>query len=1235
MTTPRSGAGRPRLAEQLSAARHRRGLSVRALAAACGLPASTIQGWLSGAHLPGPALRREFTVLLEALGLTEERPAAQWWADVNRSRTPVQPTTTPYVGLRAYRPEDEAHFFGRAAEVAELGARVTALAAADGPRILAVVGASGAGKSSLLGAGLLGRLRAEGQPLHGWSAVTTTPGLDPQERLSGVLADDPDLLVVDQLEELWTSSPEPERAARFLERLAAAGRGRVVVVGLRADFFGTASRHTELRAALERPVLLGALSREQLRGIVVGPAEAVGARVSPDLVGVVLRDAAPRGTEVGVGLLPLLSQALLGTWEHARTRELTVADYHAAGGITEALDRRAEEAYAELDPHEREVARAVLLRLVRVVGTGSSATVVRTPVLREELPQGGAAVVEHFARARLLTIDRDEIQLGHEALLDHWSRLNRWIEDSRRDLYVRQQLQRATQMWLANDRDPLALIPLGQLASFRDWTGDPRQQALLSPAEREYLEESERHYDDALARQQRSAREIERRGRVALVLLALAVCAAVVAGVLGVRAERYQAAAEDARDEALSRQTALEASRIRGETPDLAAQLSLAAYRIEPTREGISALVDATAVASPERLIGPEGASRLAALDDGSVVARAAGDGTLSVWRGTGRLDTGREDVAVVDDDPGLRDVDLVVRDGRVLAAVAGEGHVSLWDVTEQPAQRLGDAAVGADTPVNAVVLSPDGRQLLAGGAGEVLRWSLEDLRAPGALLPLELDDPGAVTALAAAADGTVYVGGAATGIDRFAAGERQPRRLERVPTGRQVLSLDLAGDGERLAAGLAARELRLFEVSGDRVTEAGVIGGFDSWVSDVNFSADGERIVSASYDQHAYVHRIADRSTVDVYPTPSRVTSALGVGGRVLTTSQDGTTRAWDRYGPVVQRRGEPVYQLSTDRDHTVLSVVGVGEDVVSLLDLTGEHPRQLPAPQAPRGESLWFAGAVAPDASFVAGGTEDGDLLVWPLEDGRPGEPTRTPALDAAITGAGITADGTTLAAWSEVGIEVALLRRAGDGTVRRVAALPVAGTEAAQFHPSGRLLAAADDTGHVTLWDVADPQAPRRSATLRFDSVVTSLAFSPAEELMAVGTESGRVHLWDVTDPAAPRSVAQAADALSSVKGMQFSPDGASLAGAAGDKFVWMWEVGDGGIEVVGALSASGERMNDVRFAGDRLIAAGDDGVVRSWIVDADTAAAHVCAHRGDPVTETEWGRHVPGAPYRPLC
>ncbi|MEX5297829.1 helix-turn-helix domain-containing protein [Kocuria sp. CPCC 205292] len=1235
MASPRPGTERPRLAEQLSAARRRRGLSVRALAASCRVPASTIQGWLSGAHLPGPALRGEFTALLDALGLTDERPAELWWADVNRSRTPVRPDSTPYVGLRSYRPEDEAHFFGRAAEIAVLGERVARLADADGPRILAVVGASGAGKSSLLGAGLLGRLRAGGGPLHGWSAVATTPGLDPVHRLAEAVGTAPDLLVVDQLEELWTGARDDEEPGRFLDRLAAASRDRVVVVGLRADFFGTASRHAELRAALERPVLLGALTREQLEQIVVGPAAAVGARVSPDLVEVVLRDVAPRGTEVGVGLLPLLSQAMLGTWEHARSRELTVADYHAAGGITEAVERRAEEVHARLGPREQEVARAVFLRLVRVVGTGTSATVVRTPVLREELPEGGAAVVEDFARARLLTIDRDEIQLSHESLLDHWSRLSRWIEDSRRDLYVRQQLQRATQMWLANDRDPLALIPLGQLASFRDWTGDPRQQALLSPAEREYLEESERHYEDALERQKRSAREIERRGHVALVLLALAVCAAVVAGALGLRAERFQTVAETARDEALSRQTALEASRIRGESPNLASQLSLAAYRMAPTREGTSALIDATAVNAPERWLGPDGASRLAALDDGSVVARASGDGRLSVWRDSGSLHENREDLAVVDGAPGLSDVDLRAVDGRVLAAVGGRGHVSLWDVTDRPARRLGGLAVDGGTPVNAVVLSPDGRQLLAGARGEVLRWSLDDPRAPVRLPALALGEDADVLALAAAPDGTVYAGGTSGEIVRYATDGRRAQRLDPVPTGRVVRALDLGDDGARLAAGLSARELRLYDVEGEQVSRSGTITDFGSWISDVALTPDGEHVVAASFDQSAYVHRLSDLARVDSFPTAARVTSALRVGDRVLTTSQDGTTRAWDRRGPVIERRGEPVYQLSVDREHTVLSAVGIGPDIVSLFDVTEESPRPLPPPEAPAGEALWYAGAVAPDASFVAGGTEDGDVLVWPLEDGRPQAPERADAIGAGVTGTDVTTDGGTIAAWSEVGAEIALLRRAPEGPVRRVASIPIGGTEAARFDADGTLLAAADDVNGVELWDVTDPTAPRRTAELALDSVATSIAFSPVEELLAVGTEGGRVRLWDVTDPADPRPVAETSDALSSVKGLHFSEDGALLAGASGDKFVWMWTVGAADLEVHAALSAAGDRMNDVRFVGDRLVATGDDGVVRSWLVDAEDAVEAICTNRGDPITEDEWRRHVTGAPYRDLC
>ena len=196
---------------------------------------------------------------------------------------------------------------------------------------------------------------------------------------------------------------------------------------------------------------------------------------------------------------------------------------------------------------------------------------------------------------------------------------------------------------------------------------------------------------------------------------------------------------------------------------------------------------------------------------------------------------------------------------------------------------------------------------------------------------------------------------------------------------------------GGRLAAGLSARELRLYDVAGERISRSGTISDFGSWISDVAFTPDGERVVAASFDQSAYVHRLSDLARVDSFPTAARVTSALTVGDRVLTTSQDGTTRSWDRRGPVIHRQGEPVYQLSVDRQHTVLSAVGIGPDVVSLFDLSGEDPRPLPPPQAPPGETLWYAGAVAPDASLIAGGTEDGDVLVWPLDGGRPEEPER----------------------------------------------------------------------------------------------------------------------------------------------------------------------------------------------------------------------------------------------------
>jgi transcriptional regulator with XRE-family HTH domain len=61
-------------AKRVNEARLARHLSVRAVARLAGVPATTAQGWLSGAHLPSVALRPNYVKLVAHLGLLNQLP---------------------------------------------------------------------------------------------------------------------------------------------------------------------------------------------------------------------------------------------------------------------------------------------------------------------------------------------------------------------------------------------------------------------------------------------------------------------------------------------------------------------------------------------------------------------------------------------------------------------------------------------------------------------------------------------------------------------------------------------------------------------------------------------------------------------------------------------------------------------------------------------------------------------------------------------------------------------------------------------------------------------------------------------------------------------------------------------------------------------------------------------------------------------------------------------------------
>ena len=279
------------------------------------------------------------------------RPAAP-----DRWRRTAGPCVCPFKGLASFDVADAPYFFGRERLVAELVARLV------GAPLLGVVGPSGSGKSSVVRAGLLPALAGGVLP----GSETLGAGAHAARRASAARARGRPpagvdagrvVLAVDQFEETFTACrDEQERAAFVAELVAPARRERVVVLAIRADYYGRCGAYPELsRLLAAHHVLVSAMRRDELRRAVERPAQRAGLRVEPELTDALVAD-----VEHEPGALPMLSTALLELWQRRDGRRLRLADYERTGGVRGAVARHAEEAFGRLDraPAGRRARRA-------------------------------------------------------------------------------------------------------------------------------------------------------------------------------------------------------------------------------------------------------------------------------------------------------------------------------------------------------------------------------------------------------------------------------------------------------------------------------------------------------------------------------------------------------------------------------------------------------------------------------------------------------------------------------------------------------------------------------------------------------------------------------------------------------------------------------------------------------------------------------------------------------------
>ena len=190
------------------------------------------------------------------------------------------------------------------------------------------------------------------------------------------------MLAVDQFEELFTACQDERERAEFVSALLEVPR---VVVAVRADFYGRCAVYPELSRALGgNHVLVGPMSREELRRAIERPARRAGLVVEPELTDALLAD-----VEGEPGALPLLSTTLLELWGRRDGQQLRLAAYARLGGVQGAVARLAEDAYVALAPDQQAAARTLFLRLCDEDENG---TVVRRRIALDE--QDAAVVAE-------------------------------------------------------------------------------------------------------------------------------------------------------------------------------------------------------------------------------------------------------------------------------------------------------------------------------------------------------------------------------------------------------------------------------------------------------------------------------------------------------------------------------------------------------------------------------------------------------------------------------------------------------------------------------------------------------------------------------------------------------------------------------------------------------------------------------------------------------------------------
>jgi len=977
-------------------------------------------------------------------------------------------------------------------------------------------------------------------------------------------------LILDQAEELFTQLGAEDRAEFVAELAECVNDGSLRVrwlLSMRTEFFGSlANFRPQIQNPFENDYRLSRLNRAEASEVIIEPAKRRSISFEDGLVEQLLNDLSTGADELPPPQIQLVCSGLYDGLPDGKT-SITRAQYDAAGGATGILREHLTRVLGrDLKPAQRPIAQRLFESLITADGRRAVRTQAeliadfKASQLKDVTPENVQAVLNQLVDSRLLRAQEQEAdpthpeqvyelasglspemmaaltyELAHDYLLDQ-IKLDPDIQARKAAQELLEQETRTFERYktllsperlavIVPHRATLRLTPLAEELLAKSEAEVQREQREEEARRQKELDDAHKLAESEKRRAEEQAQSVTRmrtRNRIITVVGALALFAAVVAGILGVlsnqnatRADRNAVTAQVANTQAAEnlsaaqaantqsainlsgaqtqqavaqaastlaerqsriafmRQLAAQAAVHRSDQLNLSFLLSLEVMRraeaLGDTFEGRNSLLNMLLPSpAPVAFLNGTPARNMALSPDGTILASGGKDGTITLWDVNHRQPLGE----TLAGPPGwIANGDLAFSsDGRLLASGGGDGRIFWWDVNSH--QRLGPLTGTTSSPISTVAFSPDG-QLLASGSGD------------------EGAGNGGLTLWDLAAQ--QRLGEALTG-----SGEA-PVSVAFSPDGRKVASGGFIG----LILWDVASRLQLSE------TFAGSTGVFE-----IAFSPDGNTIASSRSDGSG------DITLWDVATSQERLTLAGHTG---------------------------IVYSLAFSPDSQTLASGGFDQTII----LWNMATRQQLATLTGHAGSV-IGVAFSQDGTLASAG--GGSIILWDVSD-RPrlGELLTAPSATATnfTFGLTISPDGKLIA--SDAGNDILLWDMAGQQQSGAPFTDPEQPVLAEAFSPDSRMLASGGNGGNIILWDVANRQRVALLIGQAADGkpladTVTSVAFSPGGQMLASGSSEGNIILWDVAGRrqlGAPLQVQQGW-----VISVAFSPDGKTLVSGSQD-------------------------------------------------------------------------------------